>query len=115
VPFEVKRRFCNTFGMDVSDVKIIFQYPWSVEFFTRIVWSVQVDPKLVFKWMYEIIYGNIEKKGLDFETVIEKSFGHKRLSDLIELIDDEKVNRNNAKEIAFKIVDGDTRMPSEIA
>lgn len=55
VPFEVKRRFCNAFGIDVADTKVIFKNPWSVEMFTRIVWSLQVDPKLVFMWLYKHI------------------------------------------------------------
>lgn len=66
VPFEVKKRFCNQFGMDVSDVKTIFKNPWSIELFTRLIWSLQIDPKTVFKWVYEHIYGNCEKKELDF-------------------------------------------------
>jgi Asp-tRNA(Asn)/Glu-tRNA(Gln) amidotransferase B subunit len=40
VPFEVKRRFTNQFGMDVSDVKNVFRNPWSIEFFTRLVWTL---------------------------------------------------------------------------
>lgn len=93
VPFEVKRRFCNTFGMDVSDVKVIFKNPWSVEFFTRIVWAVQVDPKTVYKWMYENIYGNCERKNLDFKQVIEDGFGTKRMIEFIQLIKDETINQ----------------------
>ena len=40
VPFEVKRRFTNQFGMDVSDVKNVFRNPWSIEMFTRLVWTL---------------------------------------------------------------------------
>jgi len=50
IPFEVKKRFCNQFGMDVRDVKNVFRNPWSLEMFTRLVWSLQTDPKLVYKW-----------------------------------------------------------------
>ena len=50
VPFEVKRRFTNQFGMDVSDVKTVFRNPWSIEMFTRLVWSLQIDPKTVYNW-----------------------------------------------------------------
>jgi len=66
IPFEVKKRFCNQFGMDVADVKNVFRSPWSIEMFTRLVWTLQIDPKLVYKWIYEHIFGNVEKKGLDF-------------------------------------------------
>ena len=50
VPFEFKRRFCNTFGMDVADVKIMFKNPWSLELFSRIVWTLQVDPNVAYHW-----------------------------------------------------------------
>ena len=50
VPFEVKRRFCNQFGMDVFDVKMVFKNPWSIELFTRLIWSLQIDPKIPFVW-----------------------------------------------------------------
>ena len=50
IPFEVKKRFCNQFGMDVADVKNVFRSPWSIEMFTRLVWTLQIDPKLVYKW-----------------------------------------------------------------
>ena len=36
--------------MDVRDVKNVFRNPWSLEMFTRLVWSLQTDPKLVYKW-----------------------------------------------------------------
>ena len=50
IPFDAKRRFCDTFGMDVSDVKVIFKNKWSIELFTRLVWTLQVDPKTAFRW-----------------------------------------------------------------
>ena len=50
IPFDVKKRFCNQFGMDVPDVKNVFRNPWSIEMFTRLIWSLQIDPKLVYKW-----------------------------------------------------------------
>ena len=50
IPFDVKKRFCNQFGMDVADVKNVFRNRWSIEMFTRLVWTLQIDPKLVYKW-----------------------------------------------------------------
>ena len=50
IPFDVKKRFCNQFGMDVQDVKHVFRNRWSIELFTRLVWTLQIDPKLVHKW-----------------------------------------------------------------
>ena len=36
--------------MDVPDVKNVFRNNWSIEMFTRLVWSLQIAPKLVYKW-----------------------------------------------------------------
>lgn len=66
VPFEVKRRFTNQFGMDVSDVKNVFRNPWSIEMFTRLVWTLQIDPKTVYRWIYEHIHGQCEEMDKDF-------------------------------------------------
>lgn len=115
VPFEVKRRFCNQFGMDVSDVKNIFRNPWSIELFTRLIWSLQIDPKTVYNWVYEHIYGNCEKKDLDFQNVIEQKFGHKKLCELLLLLHQDDVTIANGKQIMMRIIDGDERMPQEIA
>ena len=52
VPFNFKRRFCNEFGLDVADVKVMFRAPWSLELFSRVVWTLQIDPKIVYKWVY---------------------------------------------------------------
>lgn len=30
LPFDFKRRFCETYGMEVCDVKVIFRNPWSL-------------------------------------------------------------------------------------
>jgi Asp-tRNA(Asn)/Glu-tRNA(Gln) amidotransferase B subunit len=115
VPFEVKKRFCNQFGMDVSDVKNIFKNPWSIELFTRLIWTLQIDPKTVYKWVYEHIYGNCEKKEIDFQDVIEHKFGHKKLCDLLMLLHHDQVTVANGKVVMQYIIDGDTRMPTEIA
>ena len=66
VPFEVKRRFTNQFGMDVADVKTVFRNPWSIEMFTRLVWTLQIDPKTVYKWIYEYIFEHCEKNHVNF-------------------------------------------------
>ena len=36
--------------------------------------------------VYEHIYGNCEKKEIDFQDVIEHKFGHKKLCDLLMLL-----------------------------
>jgi hypothetical protein len=37
LPFDFKRWFGETYGMEVSEVKVIFKYPWSIEQFSSIV------------------------------------------------------------------------------
>jgi len=101
--------------MDVADVKIIFKNPWSLEIFTRIVSSLQVDPKIVYQWIYQHILGNCVQKDKDFQHVVMYNFGHQRLVDLINLDKMGRVTLANCKQVMQLIVDGDTRMPSEIA
>lgn len=66
IPFDVKKRFCNQFGMDVQDVKNVFRNNWSIEMFTRLVWTLQIDPKLVYKWIYYYIFTDVENKNMNF-------------------------------------------------
>jgi len=67
IPFDVKKRFCNQFGMDVRDVKNVFRNNWSIEMFTRLVWSLQIDPKLVYKWIYEYMFDYCDSKDVNFQ------------------------------------------------
>lgn len=115
VPFETKRRFTNQFGMDVSDVKNVFRNPWSIEMFTRLVWSLQIDPKTVYKWIYEHIFDACQKDGLNFQDTIVYTFGHKKLFQLLEMIDTNIITAVNARVVLRKILEGDDRMPHDIA
>ena len=65
--------------------------------------------------VYEHIYGNCEKKELDFQDVIENKFGHKKLCELLMLLHRDEVTVANGKMIMMQIIDGDTRNPQEIA
>ena len=47
--------------------------------------------------LFKNIYGNVAKKDLDFQEVIEESFGEVKLLDLLHLVDTEKVSVANAK------------------
>ena len=91
VPFEVKRRFTNQFGMDVSDVKNVFRNPWSIEFFTRLVWTLQIDPKTVYKWIYEYIYQCCQEEKVDYQDTVIHTFGHKKLVELLDLLHEGKI------------------------
>lgn len=61
--------------------------------------------------MYEIIYGQCEKKDLDFKTVVEEFFGHKKMNELIRMLKDSEINSTQGKEIVKIILDGDARTP----
>ena len=115
LPFEVKRRFTNQFGMDVSDVKTVFRNPWSIEFFTRLVWTLQIDPKTVYKWVYEYVFQRCEKDSINFEDTVTHTFGHQKLCELLEMVSDDRVTVVSGRLVMDKIIDGDERMPSVIA
>ena len=115
VPFEVKRRFTNQFGMDVADVKTVFRNPWSIEMFTRLVWTLQIDPKTVYKWIYEYIFEHCEKHTKNFEDTVCYTFGHRKLTELLEMVSESKITVVNGKLVMTKILEGDERMPSVIA
>ena len=61
------------------------------------------------------MYGNCVRKDMDFRDVMENKFGHKKLVELLRLINDEEVSNANAKQIMMMIIDGDERDPVEIA
>ena len=115
VPFEVKRRFTNQFGMDVSDVKTVFRNPWSIEIFTRLVWTLQIDPKTVYKWVYEYVFSRCETDNIDFEDTITHTFGHAKLTDLLQMVSDDRLTQVSGKLVMNRIIDGDERMPNVIA
>jgi hypothetical protein len=48
LPFDFKRRFCETYGMEIGDVKVMFRSPWSLELFTKIVGTLKMDPNAVY-------------------------------------------------------------------
>lgn len=47
--------------------------------------------------------------------MVEVTFGHKKLAELITLVNEETVNVANGKQIMMRIIDGDQRLPSQIA
>ena len=65
--------------------------------------------------MYGIISGNVTKKDLDLQQVLEQTFTQRKLSQIIDLVSSSKLSLINAKEIAFRIIDGETRDPVKIA
>ena len=65
--------------------------------------------------IYRHILGNCIKKDLDFRNIVLNHFGLKKLVDLLSLIKDSRISVANGKEIMMRIIDGDQRMPTEIA
>ncbi len=65
--------------------------------------------------MYGIIAGNVTKKELDLQKVIEETFTQRKLSQIIDLVITSKLSLINAKEIAYRIIDGELRDPLAIA
>jgi len=48
IPFEFKHKFCKKYGMDISEVKIIFKNPWSLALFQNVVSTLNIDPSVAF-------------------------------------------------------------------
>ena len=69
----------------------------------------------VLRRIYEHILQSAIDSNLDFQKVVEENFGHKKLVELIMMVHEESVTVANAKLVMKAIVDGDERMPSQIA
>jgi Asp-tRNA(Asn)/Glu-tRNA(Gln) amidotransferase B subunit len=65
--------------------------------------------------IYGIIAGNVTKKELDLKNIIEETFTQRKLSQVIDLVISSKLSLINAKEIAYRIIDGEQRDPLAIA
>ena len=76
--------------------------------FETLVADTQAEPKDIFKWMYNNVYGNVSKKDLQFMEVLEENFqGASLLGELIDLVEvQKKLSAINAKSILFSIIDG---------
>lgn len=83
--------------------------------FTRLVWTLQIDPKTVYKWIYEYIFEYCEKQHIDFKETVVYTFGHRKLTELLDMVSESKISVVNGKLVMTKIIDGDERMPSAIA
>ena len=71
IPFEEKKKFCAQYNMEVAETKSIFRYPSTIALFRQLVEEPNIDPGLVYKWLFEHINGNCVKKDLDFVFVID--------------------------------------------
>ena len=84
------------------------------------------EPKVVFNWYLillltsllgftGIIAGNVMKKEFDLQVVLEQTFTASKISQLLDLVISGQLSLLNDKELAFSIIDGDTRDPLTIA
>ena len=99
--------------MPIQNVKIIFRNPWSITLFSNL--ADKFDAHLTFEWIYRHILGNCLKKDLDFKQVVMKTFGSKKLQDLLQIIQDGQISVANGKDVMMRVIDGDQSMPSQIA
>lgn len=78
VPFEHKYELSKKYDLGILDVQTIFNHVSTIDLFESLICQGadgqnQRDPKQVFKWLYNNIYGNIVKKEMDFlETLNDK-------------------------------------------
>ena len=94
-------------------VSLLFRYSrafLSIDCVIQILNIIFIDNRI-----YEHIYGNVERKDLNFQKVIEENFGHKKLVELIMMVHEQNITVANAKQVMMKIIDGDERHPNEIA
>lgn len=101
--------------MDVADVKVMFHYPWSLELFSRIVWTLQIDPKVAFTWIYKTVLEQTTLSGKDFKEILLQAFGPQKLILILDMYQKQSISTLNGKTIIKLIVDGDVRTPYEIA
>ena len=66
VPFEKKLQMSQKYGLQTIDVQSIFNHTETIPMFEGLVSSIEAEPKDIFKWMYNNLYGNIAKKDLNF-------------------------------------------------
>lgn len=65
--------------------------------------------------IYEHIFSDVEQKDLNFQKIVEENFGHKKLVELITMVNEASITVAHAKLVMKAIVDGDIRMPAQIA
>lgn len=69
----------------------------------------------VYLRLFVIINGNCIRKDLDFENIVLTNFNDGiYIGDLIDLVSNKKLSMLNAKEIAFRIIDGDQSSPESL-
>lgn len=92
VPFDLKLEMCGTYNLSVVDVQTMFLHPNTISIFESLA-NEDRDARQVFIWLYQNVWGNVAKKGLDLEGTLRDNFeSGKLLGDLIDLVSSKKVS-----------------------
>lgn len=97
VPYEQKLQMSKELGMTIDQVQIVFMHPGVMPIFQSLV--DKHSAAIIFKYLYNFVYGNVFKKELHFEEVLNENFKEGiLLSELIDLVEvDQKLSPQNAK------------------
>jgi len=95
----------ETYGLTTNEVQTIFNHVETIPIFEEL--CTNRNAKVVFKWLYNNLYGNVFKKDKEFNSVLNDNFANgKLLGEIIDLVEEEKLlSPNNAKQIVYAIVD----------
>ena len=107
VPFERKLEMCARHGLSIENVQAIFNHADTIEMFEEIVAGGR-DPNQVYKYMYNIIQGNVFKKELVLSEVLNQQFRQGSfVGQIIDLAEkDKKLSAINAKQLIYSLIDG---------
>ena len=85
----------------------IFLHPETISIFESLVDTNSRDPKQIFSWLYQNVFGNVAKKELDLAEILINNFDEgRKLGELIDLINQNRISQANAKDLLYSIIDG---------
>ncbi len=106
---ERKEKYINEYGLKPYDAGVLVKEKQAADYFEELL-TYGVKPVDAANWMNTVILGSINK----LEVTIDEFFIRpKTLADLIALVDEGKISRNQAKTTLYRAVD-ENRDPLEI-
>ncbi|CDW85381.1 aspartyl glutamyl-trna amidotransferase subunit b [Stylonychia lemnae] len=117
-PFERKVEFQKQFNLDIIEVQNVFSSDKLIYIFEKLVDLNGANrlPKDIYNWIFVFVNGQVIKKDLNlFEIIQSNCKDGQYIADLIDLVKTEKLQILNAKDILYRIIDGDGRIPIAIA
>jgi len=117
LPFDRKREVCEKYQLPVVDVRNVFnQSDETIQIFEDLVnydphtHVCQREPKQVYQYIYNTVYGNAVKKELDLAQLLNINFKKGQvlamIIDLTETPGEKKLSPMNAKDLIYNIIDG---------